>query len=107
MGTIHADNDATTTSRLPTSIKEKKNKTHVKKSLSKRLYGMSKIYKELKPAKVIPYIVRCFMYTISKHQDKKDSMKEELKTIVPHIFGDHSKCSSSWCTYQKDPSKFR
>ncbi|CAG2198046.1 unnamed protein product [Mytilus edulis] len=107
VGTLHADNDATTQSRLPRSINKKDDKTHVKKNLSKRLYGLSKNYKQLKSAKVIPYIVRCFMYTISKHQNSKQSMKTELATIVPHIFGHHEQCSPTWCTYVKDPTKFR
>ncbi|XP_076110691.1 uncharacterized protein LOC143079310 isoform X2 [Mytilus galloprovincialis] len=107
VGTLHADNDATTQSRLPCSIIKKDDKTHVKKNLSKRLYGLSKNYKQLKSAKVITYIVRCFMYTISKHQNSKQSMKTELATIVPHIFGHHEQCSPTWCTYVKDPTKFR
>ncbi|CAC5411937.1 unnamed protein product [Mytilus coruscus] len=89
VGTLHADNDATTQSRLPRSIIKKDDKIHVKKNLSKRLYGLSKNYKQLKSAKVIPYIVRCFMYAISRHQNCKQSMKAELATIVPHIFGHH------------------
>ncbi|XP_063406005.1 uncharacterized protein LOC134689966 [Mytilus trossulus] len=107
VGTLHADIDATTQSRLPRSIIKKDDKTDVKKNLSKRLYGLSKNYKQLKSAKVIPYIVRCFMYTISKHQNSKQSMKTELATIVPHIFGHHEQCSPTWCTYVKDPTKFR
>jgi hypothetical protein len=107
VGTLHADNDATTQSRLPSSIKKRDDKSHVKKNLSSRLYKLSKQHKQLKSDKVIPYIVRCFMYAISKHQNSKDSMKLELQAIVPHIFGDHSKCPSSWCTYNKDPLKFR
>ncbi|VDI68461.1 Hypothetical predicted protein [Mytilus galloprovincialis] len=34
-------------------------------------------------------------------------MKTELATIVPHIFGHHEQCSPTWCTYVKDPTKFR
>ncbi|CAC5420498.1 unnamed protein product [Mytilus coruscus] len=107
VGTLHSDNDATTQSRLPRSIIKKDDKTHLKKNLSKRLCGLSKNYKQLKSAKVIPYIVRCFMYAISRHQNCKQSMKAELATIVPHIFGHHEQCSPTWCTYIKDPTKFR
>lgn len=107
METLHADNDTTTQSRLPSQIKKKDDKTHVKKNLSSHLYKLSEIHKKLKSAKVIPYIVRCFMYAISKHQGCKDSMKSELETIVPHIFGDHANCSPSWCGYNKDTAKFR
>ena len=61
VGTLHADNDATTQSRLPSTITKKDDKSHVKKNLSSLLYRLSKKYKQLKSAKVIPYIVRCFM----------------------------------------------
>ncbi|CAC5355728.1 unnamed protein product [Mytilus coruscus] len=50
VGTLHADNDATSQSRLPRSIIKKDDKTHVKKNISKRLYGLSKNYKQLKSA---------------------------------------------------------
>uniref|UniRef100_K1QMG1 Uncharacterized protein n=1 Tax=Magallana gigas TaxID=29159 RepID=K1QMG1_MAGGI len=33
-----------------------------------------------------------------------------LDLIVPHLYGDHSKCakeSATWCSYLKNPSKFR
>ncbi|XP_021350881.1 uncharacterized protein LOC110448777 [Mizuhopecten yessoensis] len=86
VGTLHADNDTTTQSRLPPSIKKKDDKTHVKKNLSSRLYSLSKTEgKKCHP-----------LYRQMFH-----------KKIVPHIFGDHSLCSPSWCTYNKDPAKFR
>ncbi|XP_062585112.1 uncharacterized protein LOC134246768 [Saccostrea cucullata] len=107
IGTLHADNDTTTQSRLPSTIIKKNDKSHVKKNLASSLYSLSKKHKQLKSTGVIPYIVRCFMYTISKHQGFKETLGAELATVVPHIFGDHNQCSSSWCTYNKDPTKFR
>lgn len=107
VGTLHADNDTTTQSRLPPTIQKRDNKSHVKKNLSSRLYRLSKTYKQLKSRKVIPYIVRCFTYAISKNQDCKDTMEAELAAVIPHIFDDHTKYSQSWCTYKKDPTKFR
>lgn len=86
VGTLHADNDTTTQSRLPPTIQKRDDKSHVKKNLSSRLYRLSKTYKQLKSPKVIPYIVRCFMYAISKNQDCKDTMEAELAAVIPHIF---------------------
>ena len=111
VGTIHADNDSTTTARLKVkfkSLEKKDDKNHVKKNLSKHLYGLSKNHKALKSAGVIPYIVRCFMYAICSNKASKLELEQELKRIVPHIFGDHSQCSSSqWCKYQNDPENYK
>ena len=32
---------------------------------------------------------------------------EGFSTIVPHAFGDHNKCSASWCGYKKDPKGYK
>lgn len=110
VGTIHADNDSTTTSRLKgkfENIKKRDDKNHVKKNLSKQLYTASNKFKELKGKGVIPYILRCFMYAISSKQSKEDELCDRLDTIVPHLFGEHSDCSRDWCKYSKQPSTYR
>lgn len=45
VGTLHADNDTTTQSRLPPTIQKRDDISHVKKNLSSRLYRLSKTYK--------------------------------------------------------------
>ncbi|XP_062599938.1 uncharacterized protein LOC134261526 [Saccostrea cucullata] len=102
---IHADNDSTTLSTLKLDFPElqkKDDKNHIKKGISKKLYALAAKWKELKSqSSVIPYLVRCFMYTLSRARTS-DDVREGLSQIVPHVFGDHAMCSD-WCTFKKDP----
>ena len=105
---LHADNDSTTTARLKVdfpALQKKDDKNHTKKGFSKKIYSLAKKFKELKTASVIPYIVRCFTYSISQAKSSQD-VREGLEQITPHVFGDHEKCKD-WCSYKKDPENFR
>lgn len=108
---LHSDNDSTTAARLKThfsNLIKKDDRNHIKKNLSKQLYGAAKKFKELKPPGVIPYIKRCYMYAIQSHQSADfESLNARLDSIVPHLYGDHKHCSSDWCKYKTDPSKYR
>lgn len=107
---LHADNDSTTTSRLKQkfqNIKKRDDKNHVKKNLSKQLYTLSNKFKDLKGKGVVPYVVRLYMYAISsKHKDEQQ-LCQRLDSIVPHLYGDHQRCSPDWCTYSQKPELFR
>ena len=35
-----------------------------------------------------------------------EGLKTSLKSIVPHAFGHHEYCSSSWCGYLNNPSTY-
>lgn len=111
VGVLHSDNDSTTIARLKSKfddIVKKDDRNHVKKNLSTQLYGAAKKFKELKPQGVIPYIKRCYMYAIQSHHSKSDqALNSRLDSIVPHLYGEHDLCSSDWCTYQQDPSKYK
>ncbi|XP_061168272.1 uncharacterized protein LOC133177209 [Saccostrea echinata] len=108
--TIHADNDSTTAARLKNmfpSLQKKQDKNHLKKNLTKQLYKLAKIYKQLKPAGTISYMVRCFMYAISTKYTSEEELMSKLEMVVPHMFGDHSLCEgATWCTYHKNPLTF-
>ncbi|CAC5394753.1 unnamed protein product [Mytilus coruscus] len=108
---LHADNDSTTTTRLKVDFKElqkKDDQNHIKKGFSKKLYDLSKTFKELKHPEVIPYLVRCFMYAIKENNDSSENIKSAFSRLVQHIFGDHTLCTDAeWCTYKNDPEKFR
>ncbi|XP_033745722.1 uncharacterized protein LOC117331232 [Pecten maximus] len=107
---FHADNDSTTTAKMLLDfpkLEKKDDQNHVKKGISKSLYELSKKHKELKHAEVIPYIMRCFMYAMTGSNTEAE-LELSLKRIVPHIFGEHTGCSTvKWCTYKDDPQKFR
>ncbi|CAC5383606.1 unnamed protein product [Mytilus coruscus] len=81
---LHADNDSTTTSRLKVhfeDLEKKDDQNHVKKGFSKKLYELSKKYKELKHPDVIPYLVRCFMYAIKENEGLTDDLREGYKSL--------------------------
>ncbi|CAG2243833.1 unnamed protein product [Mytilus edulis] len=82
---LHADNDSTTTSRLKVhfeDLEKKDDQNHVKKGFSKKLYELSKKYKELKHPDVIPYLVRCFMYAIKENEGSTDDLRKGLNRLV-------------------------
>ncbi|CAG2196103.1 unnamed protein product [Mytilus edulis] len=84
---LHADNDSTTTSRLKVhfeDLEKKDDQNHVKKGFSKKLYELSKKYKELKHPDVIPYLVRCFMYKSLPGGKclSNDALTSELRELV-------------------------
>ena len=81
---------------------------HAKRTLGNMLYSLQSQHKNNKniSGKVIEYLQRCFSYAIKQNNDNPEGVKSGLATVVPHAFGDHSKCSSSWCGYLKDPEHY-
>ncbi|VDI21511.1 Hypothetical predicted protein [Mytilus galloprovincialis] len=108
---LHADNDSTTTSRMKVDfddLEKKDDQNHVKKGFSKKLYELSKKFKELKHPDVIPYMVRCFLYAVKENTGSVENIQLALKRMVLHIFGDHTLCENAeWCTYANDPFNFK
>lgn len=99
------------TSRLKVDfddLEKKDDQNHVKKGFSKKLYELSKKFKELKHPDVIPYIVRCFMYAVKENTGSVENIQLALKRMVLNIFGDHTLCENAeWCTYANDPFNFK
>jgi hypothetical protein len=65
-------------------------------------------YKELKP-KVIKYIQRCFGKALAQNKNNPEGVKESLRNISEHIFGNHSNCLTcgNWCKYHFGPNKYK
>ncbi|XP_062614819.1 uncharacterized protein LOC134276600 [Saccostrea cucullata] len=108
---LHADNDSTTTAKLrldfPDLLK-KDDQNHTKKGISKSLYSLAKRHKILQNPDVIPYLTRCFMYPLADNTRSNEDVARSYDCIVPHIFGDHSKCENeSWCRYKDNPLNYR
>jgi hypothetical protein len=55
-----------------------------------------------KPVKIsnqiIQHLFKCIKYIFAKNQDV-DGMKKKLVALIPHQFGDHSKCQERFCGY--------
>ena len=93
--------------RVPSTIRKRKTDyNHVKKSITKKLYRLrnEQKVKQLNP-KIIGYFGRCFEYCLKQNKGDKLAIKNGLLSIVPHSFGDHSKCSE-WCSYKRDTGLF-
>ncbi|XP_006825610.2 uncharacterized protein LOC102807925 [Saccoglossus kowalevskii] len=96
-----------TMDRLQTKIKNDKVKNnHTKKGFTNKLYKLKEDYKQLL-TKVINYLQKCFSYAISQNRDSVSSMQKNLKSIIPHAFGDHTHCYGSWCQYLVDPANYK
>ena len=93
--------------RVPSTIRTRKTDFyHVKKSITKKFYKLrnEQKVKQLNP-KTISYFGRCFGYCLKQNKGDKLAIKNGLLSIVPHSFGDHSKCYE-WCRYKRDPDLF-
>ena len=90
------------------TLKKQDDRNHVKKGISKRLYSLSSKYKELKSPGTILYIMRSIMYAITSNQNCEEKIREELSTVVKHIFGEHDDCvNSNWCKFKQNPKKYK
>ncbi|XP_043271172.1 uncharacterized protein [Venturia canescens] len=74
---------------------------HTVKKFSNKLYAASKKHKFLK-ASVIKYLKRCFCYCIARNIGNSDGLKNGLRNIAKHTFGQHDTCGE-WCKAQNDP----
>lgn len=95
---------------VPYGVEKLSDIVHAKRSLTSRMYNLSTRCKFQNSStlsqKVINYLGKCFSYCIAQNQDKA-GLTSALKNIVPHAFGDHCGCCSSWCGYQKDPTSHK
>ena len=78
---------------------------HAKRAFASSLYGLQKSHKKL-TVKVIDYLQKCFSYAVIQNKNDPTGVKNDLRVIVPHAFGDHGNCSISWCKYLTDPVSY-
>lgn len=112
--TYVGDDDTTTLCHLsqnvPYGVEKWSDIVHAKRSLTTRLYNIATRCKfensSTLSQKVINYLGKCFTYSVAQNRDKA-SLKSAIKNIVPHAFGDHHGCCSSWCGYKKDPLTYK
>ncbi|KAK3744034.1 hypothetical protein QZH41_002505 [Actinostola sp. cb2023] len=106
--TYVGDDDSTTESRLKAlvnyDIEKWSDINHSCRTLGSRLYSAKKKVIGLTPV-VIGYIQKCFTFCIKQNKGQPSSLLEGLSLIVPHAFGDHSKCKE-WCKYSSDPENY-
>jgi hypothetical protein len=87
------------------TIEKKFDKNHIVKNIGKTLYDLQK-EKSLKLSKsVIVHLQKCLKYALAKNAGNEVSLRENLKAIVPHQFGDHSLCFPRFCSFKRNPSQ--
>ena len=108
------DDDSTTEAHLREKvtygIEKFSDIIHMKRSLTTRLYNLSQHGKfdNCSPLsqKVINYLVKCFSYATAQNKGDSKGIQAAIKSIVPHAFGNHSKCDS-WCKFKSNPATYR
>ena len=78
---------------------------HAKRSFASSLYSIKTQNKSLTDM-VIRYFQRCFGYALKQNKDNEEGVRNGLKSIVPHAYGDHSSCAN-WCGYLKNPASYK
>ena len=109
------DDDSTTLAdirnKVPYGVEKWSDIVHVKRSLNTRLYNLKDRFKgsncSILSPKVINYLTKCFSYCINKNVGDSEFLKQGLKNIIPHAFGEHTCCNISWCGYKQNPAGYK
>ena len=109
------DDDSTTEAHIREKVTYEVEKNsdiiHMKRSLTTRLYNLSQNEKfdNCSPLsqKVINYLVKCFSYATAQNKGDPKGIQAAIKSIVPHAFGDHSNCETSWCKFKSNPGTYK
>ncbi|CAB3997189.1 Hypothetical predicted protein, partial [Paramuricea clavata] len=113
--TIYIGDDDTTTlshmhEKVPYDVEKWSDITHAKRSLTTKLYNISQgnKFKDSSPLsqKVINYLEKCFSYCVAQNKGNPSQLKKSLSQIVPHAFGDHTLCDSSWYRFIENPATY-
>ena len=103
------DDDSSTISKVRQNVQHEVEKwsdvVHAKRSFGSSLYSIKTQNKSLTDS-VIRYLQRCFGYALKQNKDDEKGVRDSLKSIVPHAYGDHSFCGN-WCGYLKNPVSYK
>ena len=109
MDIIIMDDDATTMARIRKDINHNISRwsdiNHTRIHLGNSLYSLQNKYKPLNTT-VIKCLKKCFNHVIGQNKGNVEKYRSALQHIVPNAFGDHEKCSKTWCGYIRNPDKY-
>lgn len=106
--TLIMDDDTTTLSRIRSfkpDIVKWSDLNHTKKHLGNSLYSLAKKHKGLS-TQIIKALQRWFGFAIKQNKNDVKGVRDAIKQIVPHAFGQHDGCGN-WCKYNLDPDNFK
>ena len=109
------DDDSTTLAdiknKVPCGVEKWSDVVHARRSLNTRLYNLRDLFKgsncSILSPKVINYITKCFSFCVSQNMGDPESLKQGLKNIIPHAFGEHTCCNVSWCGFKQNPVAYK
>ena len=102
------DDDSSSISKVRKNVEHEVEKwsdvVHTKRSFGSSLYSIKTQNKSL-TYMVIRYFQRCCGYALKQNKDD-EGVRNGLKSIMPHAYGDHSSCGN-WCGYLKNPASYK
>ena len=109
------DDDSTTLadikSKVPYGVEKWSDVVYAKRSLNSRLFNLKDRFKSsncsILSQEVMNYLKKCFSYCVSQHAGDSKSLKQRLKSIIPHAFGGHISCDISRCGYTQNPTTYK
>ena len=106
---LEGDGDNTLIARLKSELnidmKKRFDRYHIVKNVGKSLYAL-KNEKGVNLGKpVICHIEKCLKYAFATNQGDPDGLRDNLKALIPHQFGNHSFCTSRFCNFKRRPNK--
>ena len=75
------------------------------KNIVKRLYDLRNSKEAKISNQVIQHFTKCIKYIFAKNQGDPKGMQENLMALVPHQFGDHTKCVPRFCGFKRKPNE--
>lgn len=109
VSTLVGDEDSTTIARarkeVDATLKKGSDLNHLLKGLGNQLFDLKKKHKAMSVT-VIKYFQSNFAIAICQNEGNEEEIASRMKQIVPHSFGDHTKCGD-WCGFKKDPKGYR
>ena len=106
------DDDASTYKRVVEEIGDVQKHSdigHAKRGLGSKLIDIKQKNKNCKQlsSTVITYFQKMFAYALQSNAGDPDGLESTLLAVVPHAYGDHAQCSSSWCGFLKAPEGYK
>ncbi len=97
---LQGDGDSSMMAKLKEhgyDITKKYDKNHVVKNITSSMYKLQK-EKGIKLSKdVISHIEKCLKYALEQNKGNPIGLKENILAIIPHQFGDHTRCQERFC----------
>ncbi|XP_053389209.1 uncharacterized protein LOC123543364 isoform X2 [Mercenaria mercenaria] len=104
---LEGDGDTTLIARLRNNLninmKKRFDRNHIVKNIGKNLYALQASKGTKLSRNVILHIQKCLKYAFAKNAGNKVGLRENLKALIPHQFGDHTSCHERFCGYKRKP----